>query len=174
MCIRDSFCSNPHAQIQTMPTEDFKLEFGGPLLNKQYLEEISIFYDLECLLRPKDQQNCSKCISICKCEADNTKKITLPKQEHEPIIYSYVIIDKNGEVLEQDTKYCPLGNAHIKLVSTLLDNQEKYLEVAKGKFKDLPFVHPHERNKIMKKQKKTCLHCHEKFRPGEATALDRM
>ena len=83
---------------------------GGNLLNKQYLEELTIYYDLECVLRPTDKQNCLKCISICKCEADNTRRITLPKQVHEPIIYSYVLLDKNAQILEQVSVYFFLDN----------------------------------------------------------------
>ena len=121
-------------------------------------------------------QNCGSCISICKCEADNTKKLTIPKQTHEPIIYSYIIIDKNGQVLEQSTKYCPLGDAATQLLSVLLDNQEKYLNHGKGpkKFKKVPNVSIRKRRKIFNEQKGICLHCHQKIKPGQRKALDRM
>ena len=137
---------------------------------------MTIYYDLECVLKATDNQNCGVCISICKCEADDTKKSTIAKEIHEPIIYSYAILDKNGQVLEQETRYCPLGDAATQLVSTLLDNQEKYLKYAKGpeKFKKVPYVSVKERRKILRDQKSLCLHCHEKIKPGQRRALDRM
>ena len=170
------FCSNKHAQIQDLPGEDEKLEFGGRLLNAQYLENICIFYDFECVLKSADNENCGDCISICKCEADSTKKITIPKQIHEPIIYSYVILDKNGSILEQCTEYCPRGDAGTKFLSVLLSNQERYLSYGRGpkKYKKVPHVSFKERRKIFKKQNGICLHCHEKIQPGQRRALDRM
>ena len=128
------------------------------------------------MLKSTDPQNCGTCISICKCEADNTRKVTIPKQVHLPIIYSYVVIDKNGKIFEQDTKYCPLGDASTQLLSTLLDNQQRYLEFAKGpkKFKEVPNVSVFERRKILKKHENKCLHCHKTFQPGQRKALDRM
>ena len=128
------------------------------------------------MLKSTDPQNCGSCISICKCEADSTKKITIPKQTHEPIIYSYVILDKNAQILEQCTKYCPLGDAATQFLSVLLNNQERYLNYGRGpkKFKKVPFVSYKERKKILKKQNNECLHCHQKFKPGQRKALDRM
>ena len=87
-----------------------------------------------------------------------------------------MIIDKNGKIFEQDTKYCPLGDASTQLLSTLLDNQQKYLDFAKGpeKFKNVPHVSSIKRQKILKKQENKCLHCHKTFHPSERKALDRM
>ena len=87
-----------------------------------------------------------------------------------------MILDKNAQILEQSTKYCPLGDAATQLLSALLDNQEKYLNYGKGpkKFKKVPLVSLQERRKILKKQNNTCLHCHQKIRPGQRKALDRM
>ena len=146
------------------------------MLNKQYLEPLTIYYDLECVLRSTDPQNCGTCISICKCEADNTRKVTIPKQIHVPIIYSYVVLDKNGKIFEQDTQYCPRGDASTRLLSRLLDNQQKYLDFAKGpkKFQKVPHVSNLERRKILKNQENRCLHCHKTFQPGQRKALDRM
>ena len=137
---------------------------------------MTIYYDLECVLKATDNQNCGTCISICKCEADNTRKTTIPKEIHEPIIYSYCIVDKNGQILEQETKYCPLGDAATQLVSTLLDNQQRYLNHAKGpkKFKKVPYVSVQERRKILRDQNSLCLHCHKRIAPGQRRALDRM
>ena len=137
---------------------------------------MTIYYDLECVLKATDIQNCGTCISICKCEADNTKKTTIPKEIHEPIIFSYVIVDKNARIIEQETRYCPLGDAGTQLVSTLLDNQEKYLKYMKGpqKFKKVPHVSVKERRKILRNQNSLCLHCHKKIAPGQRRALDRM
>ena len=137
---------------------------------------MTIYYDLECVLKATDNLNCGTCISICKCEADNTKKTTIAKELHEPIIYSYVIVDKNGIILEQETKYCPLGNAATELVKTLLDNQQRYLNFARGpkKFKKVPFVSVKDRRKILKDQNHLCLHCHKRIAPGQRRALDRM
>lgn len=87
-----------------------------------------------------------------------------------------MIIDKNGKIFEQDTKYCPLGDASTQLLSTLLNNQQKYLDFAKGpdKFKKVPHVSSIKRQKILKKQENKCLHCHKTFHPSERKALDRM
>ena len=98
-----------------MPDANEKLEFRD--YDKQYKNEIVIFYDLECILK---NSQCSKCISICKCIEDDTNKFTETKQIHVPCIYSYAVIDCDGHILEQKTKYCPKGMSFLYIIKNSL------------------------------------------------------
>ena len=70
-----------------MPDENYKLKFKD--FDKQYLNELVIFYDLECILRNTEKNaNCTKCLSICKCIEDDCRVFTEIKQTHVPVIYS--------------------------------------------------------------------------------------
>ena len=96
----------------------------------------------------------------------------IKKQLQAPNIYSYMVIDKNGKILEQQTAVCSKHRAHVKLLKRLLDIQKKYLEMAKGTFKKIPHISSQQRRKMLKDQDYKCAHCHEKFTEMSTVVLD--
>ena len=94
------FCTNSFDQIQNMPEHDFKLKFRD--FDRQYLNELCIFFDLECLLTESQKNShCGhSCFGLCKCPTDETK-FTKVDEIHQPIIYSYCIVDCEGKLIHQ-------------------------------------------------------------------------
>ena len=92
--------------FQDMPTSEDKIEFSQ--FNSQYLEEIVISYDLESMLVPVkgEKMFCNECLGICKCYDESKKSFSVTKQLHSPNVCSYCVVDKNGKVLEQESKVC--------------------------------------------------------------------
>ena len=117
-------CTNHFNQIQDMPASEDRIEFSQ--FNSQYLEEIVIFYDLESMLIPieGEKMQCNECLGICKCYDETKKSFTVKKQDHSPNVYSYCVVDKNGKVLEQESKVCLENKAHVKLLKRLLAIQK--------------------------------------------------
>ena len=98
------FCTNYFNQIQDMPTSEDRIEFSQ--FNSQYLEGIVIFHDLESMLVPVkgEKMFCNECLGICKCYDESKKSFSVTKQLHSPNVYSYCVVNKNGKVLEQESK----------------------------------------------------------------------
>ena len=167
------FCTNHFNQMQDMPTSSDRIVFKQH--NAQYLEEIVIFYDLESFLSPADgeKMRCNVCLGICKCDYDETKKsYTITKQNHYPNVYSFCVVDKNGKVLQQESNVCYENKAHVKLLKRLLDLQEKYMNMAIGKFKETPKISMDKRMKMIRDQDYKCNHCFKEFSSNDPAVLD--
>ena len=166
------FCTNHFNQLQDMPQVEDRIEFSQ--FSSQYLEEIVIFYDLESMLISAEieKTHCNNCLGICKCYDETKKSFTVKKQNHHPNVYSYCVVDKNGKILEQESQVCEENKAHVKLLRRLLDIQEKYVNMAKGKFKKTPIITPAQREKMMKDQDSKCNHCFKYFTVHDPPVLD--
>ena len=167
------YCTNHFNQFQQLPTSEDRIEFKN--WNAQYLEEICIFYDLESMLTPTEgeKMHCNECLGICKCITDGTKKsFTVTKQNHNPNVYSYCVVDKNGKILEQESKVCFQNRAHVKLLKRLLEIQKKYTNMAVGEFKETPRISMTERMKMLRDQENKCNHCFQEFDSDNPPVLD--
>ena len=155
------FCTNVRAQIQNMPTKDFKLKFDDKDYDKQYLTEYMIFYDFECILRDAEKNNtCDKCLSICKCpeEKNSFSEIT---QNHVPVLYNLHLVDNAYKIVRTKSQYCPKGDAAEKMVDYLFKHEKKFVEEMTG-IAPLIELTKCQKIEILKKQNNRCRHCRKK------------
>ena len=59
---------------------------------------------------------------------------TLNTHNHRPIIYSFVVVDLNGEILLEERLIDKNGSAHVQFLNTLLEWENKLLDIAGKKF----------------------------------------
>ena len=66
----------------------------------------------ECCLKPDDQTPRECCNSMsCKCDGS----FTLTQNTHQPVVYSICLVDLTGQIIFEDSEFCPEGNAHVKV-----------------------------------------------------------
>ena len=161
-------CTNKRAQKEILPDKDDRVEFHN--YDKKYQTEITGFFDLECVLKPEESlKQCPDCVFNCKCENDNS--FTIEKNLHKPVIYSFCLVDLDGKLLAEESKWCPDGDAHVKLLERLLDIQNEILEVS-NKFLPMEQLSAEERRTLLKKQRYRCNHCDIKFKRSDTIVLD--
>jgi hypothetical protein len=120
--LHSGYCKNKGCQVEQLPDENGDHYVRFKSLRKNFLAPINIFYDLEACLQPTDVR-CGCGNLTCKCL--NTE-ITQETAEHIPIVFAYIIVDVNGNLLKEKSCFTTTRNAAALLMRSLL-NTEEYL-----------------------------------------------
>ena len=117
---------------------------------------LCLFFDFESLLVPVDYatKKCDECRFNCKCE----KSYTINTHEHRPIIFSYVIVNQNHEIVREGSGYDYTGNAHKKFLEEILSLEDDLQFLAN---RNIPFqeMTGEEYNDQLESQQHLCCYC---------------
>jgi hypothetical protein len=120
--LHSGYCKNKGCQVEQLPDENGDHYVRFKSLRKKFKSPINIFYDLEACIQPTDTR-CGCGNLTCKCL--NTE-ITQETAEHVPIVFAYIIVDVNGNLLKEKSCFTTNRNAATLLMRSLL-NTEEYL-----------------------------------------------
>ena len=93
----------------------------------------------------------------CKPEVNQLGTNVEVLTNHQPIMYAFIILDKDNKLLVEEVKYYR-KNAHVEFIKRLLELEEK---MRKQVYRNLPMrkLAKEEKDKIYKS--KNCSHCHQ-------------
>jgi hypothetical protein len=120
--LHSGYCKNKGCQSEQLPDEDGDHYVRFKSRRKKFLAPINIFYDLEACLQPTDVR-CGCGNLTCKCLNNETTQETA---EHIPVVFAYIIVDVNGNLLKEKSCFTTTRNAAALMMRSIL-NTEAYL-----------------------------------------------
>ena len=114
-----------------------------------------LFFDFESLMCPtNEQRKCTDCRYDCKCSMSHT----LRTHAHKPIIYSFILLSMNGDLLLEESGCDLNGQAHIKFLNRLLELEDEIMTHAEQNI-PAPRLSAKERRALIDKQDGLCSYC---------------
>lgn len=139
-----------------------------------------LYYDFEVVLAPipdhmqenRDDRDdelysvpCLRCrddfstTGRCKC-GDASISMSTNKHIHIPIMYSFIVVDRFGRLILEESRVCPHGDGGEKFVDSLLQKEE-YLRTLVEHQEDLVSLTPEEEDDF--ESAENCIICGEQF-----------
>lgn len=147
-------CKLHKGVIEKVPTSgDNKITFSK--FQNTFKQDLVGYLDFECELVELSDK-CSQCGTVrCKCDVSYTRK------EHiqNPICFSFVIINQNGEVLHEET-YAGL-NAGEKFLDNLLELESSWVKPYLNTYKAMKDLSPLQKSRY--ESEEACYMCFKKF-----------